>query len=302
MCAPVTSAITARWSSGMLLAPLSLATGSSWASRAPAQLKRGSRAGWLSTHWRIYVQTPSTPSLFTLSWITNSARASLHILGPVSIETYMEGNVWNFIPFNSVLINVLNHFNLTLGPQLGNAPQFNTDVTDTAITITWIPIRRFSYKVHSCIINAFKQYTLPSCSNLCNVSLTLSLFCHVLCLQDRKYGRDFYSSVFMMSFYCLLFPNFGYLWPSPQVSVLPSQTGESPKEQTSDTGRIYIPGLIPGTQYTYSVQPIFNGQNRGNPIVRDVVTCAYLRPLNGADPPHQHFGQNLNQSMVLVLV
>lgn len=57
-----------------------------------------------------------------------------------------------------------------------------------------------------------------------------------------------------------------------QLTVRPSQGGEAPRDMISESGSVLISGLTPGVEYTYSVQPVINGQEHGNPITRRVVT------------------------------
>ncbi|XP_075965743.1 fibronectin-like [Anarhichas minor] len=62
-------------------------------------------------------------------------------------------------------------------------------------------------------------------------------------------------------------PHIGY-----KLTVRPSQGGEAPRDVTSDSGSIYVSGLTPGVEYTYSVQPVINGHEQGTPITHRIVT------------------------------
>ncbi|KAF6723349.1 Fibronectin [Oryzias melastigma] len=62
-------------------------------------------------------------------------------------------------------------------------------------------------------------------------------------------------------------PHIGY-----KLTVRPSLGGEAPRDVTSESGSIFISGLTPGVEYTYSLQPVVNGQEQGTPVTSHVVT------------------------------
>ncbi|XP_056619198.1 fibronectin 1b isoform X1 [Triplophysa dalaica] len=63
---------------------------------------------------------------------------------------------------------------------------------------------------------------------------------------------------------------------SYRLSLRPAQGGDSPRDETSDSGSIMVSGLSPGVEYIYSMQPLFNGRKHGKPINNKITT--FLSP------------------------
>uniref|UniRef100_A0A8C9V6C2 Fibronectin n=1 Tax=Scleropages formosus TaxID=113540 RepID=A0A8C9V6C2_SCLFO len=75
-----------------------------------------------------------------------------------------------------------------------------------------------------------------------------------------------------------------------KLSVRPSQGGEAPRDVISESGSIYISGLTPGIEYTYSIQPVINGKDHGTPVTHRVFT-APSPPTNLNVVTNQHTGE-----------
>ncbi|XP_026128051.1 fibronectin-like isoform X14 [Carassius auratus] len=177
----------------------------------------------------------------------------------------------------------------TLQP-MGNAPHFSTDVTDTSIIVSWTPVPKIGYKltvrpsqggeaprdtisesgsVHISGLTPGVEYTYSVQPVINGHEHGNPIIRRVVTLQPMGNAPDFSTDVTDTSIIVSWtpVPKIGY-----KLTVRPSQGGEAPRDTISESGSVHISGLTPGVEYTYSVQPVINGHEHGNPIIRRVVT------------------------------
>ncbi|XP_026128041.1 fibronectin-like isoform X5 [Carassius auratus] len=178
---------------------------------------------------------------------------------------------------------------VTLQP-MGNAPHFSTDVTDTSIIVSWTPVPKIGYKltvrpsqggeaprdtisesgsVHISGLTPGVEYTYSVQPVINGHEHGNPIIRRVVTLQPMGNAPDFSTDVTDTSIIVSWtpVPKIGY-----KLTVRPSQGGEAPRDTISESGSVHISGLTPGVEYTYSVQPVINGHEHGNPIIRRVVT------------------------------
>ncbi|KAM4836252.1 fibronectin isoform 5-T5 [Thomomys bottae] len=72
--------------------------------------------------------------------------------------------------------------------------------------------------------------------------------------------------------------------PAPRIGfklgVRPSQGGEAPREETSESGSVMVSGLTPGVEYTYTVQILRDGQEQKTPPIVNTVVTPLSPPTN----------------------
>ncbi|XP_026128039.1 fibronectin-like isoform X3 [Carassius auratus] len=218
---------------------------------------------------------------------TISESGSVHISGltPGVEYTYSVQPVINGHEHGNPIIRRV----VTLQP-MGNAPDFSTDVTDTSIIVSWTPVPKIGYKltvrpsqggeaprdtisesgsVHISGLTPGVEYTYSVQPVINGHEHGNPIIRRVVTLQPMGIAPDFSTDVtdtaIIVSWTPV--PKIGY-----KLTVRPSQGGEAPRDTISESGSVHISGLTPGVEYTYSVQPVINGHEQGNPIIRHVVT------------------------------
>uniref|UniRef100_A0A671XPW0 Fibronectin n=1 Tax=Sparus aurata TaxID=8175 RepID=A0A671XPW0_SPAAU len=162
---------------------------------------------------------------------------------------------------NELSEGVTSYFETT--PQMGNAPPFSTEVTDTSIIVTWMPVRRFSYKV-GLLFSIYKIHGLEP-----GVDYDINIF--------TWEGLGYVSSPTNLQFGGVGPDHIRVTWTVPNVATPsdisrfviryhPVATDDDVKEVNvgGATNTFLLQNLLPNTDYSISVVLVY-GERESQP-------------------------------------